>query len=188
MKAYFTCLASYNNGASHGKWVDLDGLDANDIQDAINAILKDSGEPGAEEWAIHDYDDAANLASTLGENPNLETLAATSEAVTEITDDWGAEIGPKLIEWVSDKVLEPGNWKSHLDDAFCGFSTAEDFAATEVEAYGDIPEHLENYIDYCAIARDMALNGEVDFICEYTGAYLQDYNSMGCDAIVLRNF
>lgn len=39
--------------------------------------------------------------------------------------------------------------------------SAEDYAAELIEDTMPIPEHLRFYIDYKAIARDMALNSEI---------------------------
>lgn len=42
-RIYAACLASYNNGVLHGAWIDVDGKDADDIQQEINLMLKASG-------------------------------------------------------------------------------------------------------------------------------------------------
>lgn len=41
-KIYVACLSAYNDGRLHGKWIELEGLDADDIYKEINAILKTS--------------------------------------------------------------------------------------------------------------------------------------------------
>ena len=51
---YVACLASYNNGILHGKWIDAD-QDASSIYDEIHEMLADSPIEGAEEFAIHDF-------------------------------------------------------------------------------------------------------------------------------------
>lgn len=187
MKIYVACLASYNSGRMHGAWIDLEGVDADDIREAIAGVLKGSPEPGAEEWAIHDYDDDTGALHDLGEHPDIDDLAARVEAVEEIALEYPDDIVKHLVEWVSDKT-EPGNWKAHLNDAYGGQMTPKDYAAEMAESCGEpIPEHLQHYIDWAAMARDMALNGEVDFLCEFSGDYLQDHGSMNQGAIVLRN-
>ena len=55
IRAYFACLASYNEGTLHGAWVNLEACETpEDIQECIDQIIKDSPTPGAEEWAMHD--------------------------------------------------------------------------------------------------------------------------------------
>ena len=53
-RIYVACLASYNAGILHGEWIDA--TDADTIREAIQEMLKRSPTPGAEEWAIHDYE------------------------------------------------------------------------------------------------------------------------------------
>ncbi|KIQ27503.1 antirestriction protein ArdA [Xanthomonas campestris] len=44
-RIYVACLASYNNGVLHGRWIDLDGMDAEDVQAGIAAMLRESPHP-----------------------------------------------------------------------------------------------------------------------------------------------
>lgn len=52
-RVYIACLAAYNSGKLHGRWIDAD-QDADDIRREVAEMLKASPEPNAEEWAIHD--------------------------------------------------------------------------------------------------------------------------------------
>lgn len=68
---YIASLGDYNAGILHGRWIELDGKNINDLREEINGILETSpyanqyGEP-AEEWAIHDYE--LEGISHLGKN------------------------------------------------------------------------------------------------------------------------
>ncbi len=53
-KIYIACLAAYNNGYLHGKWIDAT-QDVDSIYSNIRNVLASSPIPDAEEWAIHDY-------------------------------------------------------------------------------------------------------------------------------------
>ncbi len=54
--AYVACLAAYNNGTLHGYWIDLSLIDSTEeIDEAIAYVIATSPEPGAEEYAVHDY-------------------------------------------------------------------------------------------------------------------------------------
>ena len=190
IKFYAADLAAYNNGTLHGVWIDATS-DADDMQDAVDAMLAQSPVPDAEEWIIHDYDDSLKCISHLGETSDLLEIANIMESVEELSDDYDDSILPMLIEWVSERA-DSIHWKSHLDDAFAGLhNSGEDYAMELLEDTGEVaalPDYLQGYFDYRAFARDMAIGGEVDFICTSTGRYLQDHDSMsGRECIVLRN-
>ena len=44
MKIYIACLASYNNGTLHGKWIDATS-DVDEMQEDANALLRSSEYP-----------------------------------------------------------------------------------------------------------------------------------------------
>ena len=185
---YAACLESYNNGRLHGAWIDATG-DAEEMGKAVEAMLKASPYPHAEEWAIHDYDDEHGLISHFGEYGGVDHIAEVMAAMEGLEDDYNDAILPLLINWVSDKVSEPSEWASILQDSFLGtYTDAEDYAIESSEgSMGDIPDHIKNYIDFKEMARDWALNG-MDFICLSTGSSIQDYDSMrGRECIALNN-
>lgn len=45
LRIYVACLASYNNGRLHGRWIDCDGKDSDDLQAEVNEILRSSPYP-----------------------------------------------------------------------------------------------------------------------------------------------
>ena len=69
-RIYVACLASYNAGILHGRWIDCSS-DASVMQSQVNKILADSPIPNAEEWAIHDCEGFAHL----DEYEDLEVIA-----------------------------------------------------------------------------------------------------------------
>lgn len=50
---------------------------------------------------------------------------------------------------------------ARFDEVCLHYGTAEDYAQELFEECYDIPDYLQNYIDYEAVARDMKLNGEI---------------------------
>jgi len=49
-RLYFACLAAYNAGRLHGVWIDFyAGITPEEIQESIDAMLKASPVPDAEE-------------------------------------------------------------------------------------------------------------------------------------------
>jgi len=83
---YIASLSDYNNGTLHGVWIFAD-QDADDIQEEISEMLAASADPGAEEWAIHDYE---GFPIRLGEWESVGWLAALGQAI--------AEHGPDAVE------------------------------------------------------------------------------------------
>jgi antirestriction protein len=171
MRIYVACLASYNNGVLHGAWIDA-VADKDAMQDEVNAILRASkfpnvtvehdGQmvPSAEEYAIHDYDEFPNL----GEYPGLQAVADIAELI-EQGEERGLSVA--VVEGVIDHYgqgyLECA--RDAIENEYAGvFDDLEDYAAEITEECGhleNVPEHVRNYIDYKAMARDMTYNGEI---------------------------
>ncbi len=75
-RIWIASLADYNNGRLHGAWVDA-AQDPEGLEQAAWRILAGSPEPGAEEWAIHDYDGFGPLR--LGEYESFEDISAIAK-------------------------------------------------------------------------------------------------------------
>lgn len=158
MRIYVACLASYNAGTLHGRWIDASS-DADAMQGEIDAMLKASREPGAEEWAVHDYD---GVPSSLGEYPGLDKIAA----FVALCDDFdfldSDDVAAIVANWCGD--LDQA--RSALEDDFCGiypaFRDYADEAADEMigtkTAGGEVSQFLINYFDYESHARDLAFS------------------------------
>ena len=63
-RIYVACLAAYNSGCLHGRWIDATTPD--EIWEQVRAMLADSPEPDAEEWAIHGATRKSHLLSEAG--------------------------------------------------------------------------------------------------------------------------
>lgn len=171
MRIYVACLASYNAGILHGRWIDASS-DVDAMQAEISAMLRaspcpnvtvrdpDTGEnvPSAEEYAVHDYD---GVPSTFGEYPSLQSIA-DFVALTEEFDHIDADdIAAIAANWHGDMTAA----RDALQDNFCGvydsFRDYADEAADEMIAAhspgAEIPQALINYFDYAAWSRDLAL-------------------------------
>lgn len=149
-RIYVACLAAYNNGYLHGAWIDATTPD--EIMAGVRAMLADSPLSGAEEWAIHDYEGFEG--ASLSEYASVETVCALAEFIGE-----HGRLGAKVH----------GYFGNDLDAAVAAFEdyageyrSAADFAEELTRDTGtEIPPSLEYYIDWQAMARDMALNGEI---------------------------
>lgn len=149
-RIYAACLAAYNNGRLHGRWIDAT-QEPDDIQAEISEMLAASPITDAEEWAIHDYEgfEGARLEGYSG----IEKAHALALFIVE-----RGELGAKLLEHVGGDLEQA---EAAFDDYAGEHESLADFAREITEETTDIPPTLVNYIDYDAIARDIELNGDV---------------------------
>ena len=142
---YVACLSAYNNGYLHGEWI-TPKADKDELQGQIDKILKSSPVAGADEWAIHDYNDFPNL----GEYPGLDNIIKIQEAI----DEHGKYVVNAFLENWSVEDLD------HIDDAYYGtydsFSEfAQQLAEDTIEGLnGDTT--LARYFDWEAWERDLS--------------------------------
>ncbi len=149
-RIYVACLAAYNNGCLHGRWIGAD-QDAEDIRTEISEMLEASPVDQAEEWAIHDYEGFEG--AEIAEYTSIETVVKLAEFISE-----RGALGGKLLQHFCGDLEDAE--EAFENYAGCYRSLA-DYAQDIVEETTDIPDRLANYIDYQAIARDMELGGEV---------------------------
>jgi len=149
-RIYVACLAAYNSGCLHGRWIDATTPD--EIWDAVRAMLAASPEPDAEEWAIHDYEGFEG--ASLSEYASFETVCELADFIAD-----HGELGGKVLSHVGDDLAEA---RAAFDEYAGEYRSAADFVEELYEETGaQIPESLRYYIDWEALARDMALNGEI---------------------------
>lgn len=142
-RIYVACLAAYNNGILHGEWIDAH-QDADSIRQEVQAMLAKSPEPHAEEWAIHDHEGFAGF--NIHESESFETVAELAALLEEHGPAYAAYANHVGHEYAS---------SSGFQDAYCGeWDSEEAYAENYADECMEIPEHLENYIDYEKMARD----------------------------------
>lgn len=187
-RIYVACLASYNSGVLHGRWIDA-SEDVDAMQEEVNAMLRASpypnvrvdcpdcmgtGEsfpgvrcgtckatgsvPSAEEWAIHDHEGLGDL----GEYAGLHEVARRMK-VAEVAEVWGIE--PETLTEAMEAVADPGDDpEDFMAERFHGvWSSWEDMDESFWEDTGlldEVPESLVNYIDWTKVARDMGHGGD----------------------------
>lgn len=79
-RVWIASLADYNAGRLHGDWVDA-AVEGDELVAAAEAILATSQEPGAEEWAIFDFDNFGPYR--VGEYEDLHQVAAVARGIAE---------------------------------------------------------------------------------------------------------
>ena len=152
-RIYVACLAAYNAGKLHGKWIELEGKSAAEVREEIQGILKASPEPHAEEWAIHDFELGG---IKIGESEDIEKLM---ELVGHLV-----EHGEAFAAYVNNQGVAYANLEG-FEDAYQGeHDSIEDYAEQWLEDTGSlaqIPENLRFYFDYAKYARDLELGGDI---------------------------
>lgn len=148
-RLYVRCLAAYNNGILHGSWIDT-STDVDEMKEAIDQILKTSPIKGAEEWAVHDFE---NMPVNLGEYPQLKMIAAFESFVEEN----GHIIREDLVAIVEDANRLDDIDMENLAGIFDEFSDYSDEAADELLATYKTPDAVRTYFDYEAFGRDLKL-------------------------------
>ncbi len=151
IRIYVACLASYNNGILHGRWIDVSDEDA--IWSEVQAMLKTSPlDEVCEEWAIHD--DEGFEGAYIGEYYSFGRVVELADYIRE-----HGELGAEVLNYYG------GELKDALE-AFENYSgeyeSLADFAFELTQASGvDIPKSVKDYIDYEAMAGDMSLSGDI---------------------------
>ena len=148
---YVACLAAYNNGILHGRWIWAD--DAEEMQTATQTMLEKSPEPHAEEWAIHDY--AGFEGCQISEYQRFETVAEIATFIQEHD-----ALGAKVLEHFSGNLDEA---RTAISEQYSGeYESLADYAQSFTEdCGGEIPPNLSNYINWDSMAQDMEMNGDI---------------------------
>ena len=149
-KIYVACLASYNAGILHGRWIEA-AQSVEDINGEIQVMLGASPEPSAEEFAIHDYEGFEG--AELSEYCNIEDVVRLARFIEE----HGAS-GAKLLNHFDGNHDEA---EAAFENYAGEYKSLAAFAEELTEETLQIPESLVNYIDYVAMGRDMEIGGDV---------------------------
>ena len=150
IRIYVACLAAYNSGHLHGKWIDASLGEAH-IEEQTQAMLKASPIEEAEEWAIHDYEGFEG--ASLSEYASFEHVAALAEFIEE-----HEKLGGELIEHYGGNLKDA---KTALEHYHGEHESLEDYARSLTEDTSKIPENLALYIDYARMGRDWEMSGDI---------------------------
>ena len=147
-RIYVADLAAYNNGVYHGIWIDATE-DVDSIRDQINEMLKNSPEDSSEEFSIHDFENFGDYK--VEEYSDIEILHEVAAFIQEHND-----VAIAALSYTS----ELDEAKEMVDERYHGcYDSEEEFAEQLYDDCYTIPEHLQYYIDYKKIARDLFMDG-----------------------------
>ena len=161
LRIYVACLASYNAGTLYGEWIDV--VDVDIIREGIQEMLDSSPSLGAEEWAIHGYEGFGFIG--ISEDEDLDRVAA-----------WGALIAEHGLAYAAyaSHVGAVHADEAGFENAYCGEWDSEQAYGENLfdECYAsEVPNHVRNYIDYEAFARDLFM-GDYFSIDHDSGVYV----------------
>jgi len=146
-RVYVACLASYNAGRLHGRW--LDAVDLDELREGVAVMLAASPAPDAEEWAIHDHEGFGPLR--LSEYESLERVAELGAAI--------ADHGPAFATYAS-HIGQDHATPEGFEEAFRGeWQSEREFAEELARDLGYLAEidgnPLAYHIDWESWAREL---------------------------------
>ena len=168
-RIYIASLAAYNAGILHGAWIEAD-QSADDISAAVEEMLVTSPVPGAEEWAIHDYEGFGSLR--LSEWESFERISAIAAGITTH--------GLAYAAWLSyDASFDPADTDSFSDSYRGEWNSLRDYAEDFAESIGlyDLAERAGSpyvIVDIDMLERDLDI--EMYTVESEHGLYVFDPN------------
>ena len=159
-RVYIASLSDYNAGRLYGKWIDA-AVNEDDLHGAVESMLAVSPTPGAEEFAIHDYEGFGPLR--LGEYESLETVSRVARGISEH--------GPTYAHWAALTGASDAETLERFEDAYRGhWDSVEAYAESLLDDLGAnsfideaVPEYLQPYVklDIAGFARDLEYGGDI---------------------------
>lgn len=184
--AFITNLGKYNEGELVGEWVKFPTT-AEEMKEVFKRIgigqRDDFGQP-YEEWFITDYDCYVDgLYSKLGEYENLDELNYLASKLDEMSDSEYAQFqaGMEMGDHCG-SLQEIINLTENLDryEVYPNIHDYDDLGRYYIEELEvmQVPEHLQNYIDYEAYGRDVAMDENGSFTDQ---GYVRDTGDRFCE-------
>ena len=184
--AFITNLGKYNEGELVGEWVKFPTT-AEELKEVFKRIgigqRDDFGQP-YEEWFITDYDCYVDgLYDKLGEYESLDELNYLASKLDEMSNSEYAQFqaGMEMGDHCG-SLQEIINLTENLDcyEVYPHIEDYDDLGRYYIEELEvmQVPEHLQNYIDYEAYGRDVALEENGTFTDQ---GYVRDTGDRFCE-------
>jgi len=151
-QAWIGCLAAYNAGHLHGRWVDL--LDEDDLADDCKKILASSPVDDAEELWVMDHEGLP----ISGECSPAEALRLG--LIVHAFEDKG--FGLEIVTFAMDQIRSDGlaELLEYVENNYAGhYEDAESLAYGVCENMGwEAPAWAIHFIDYKAMGESLLVN------------------------------
>ena len=184
--AFITNLGKYNEGELVGEWVKFPTT-AEEMKEVFKRIgigQRDDFVQPYEEWFITDYDCYVDgLYSKLGEYENLDELNYLASKLDEMSESEYAQFqaGMEMGDHCG-SLQEIINLTENLDcyEIYPHIEDYDDLGRYYIEELEvmQVPEHLQNYIDYEAYGRDVAMDENGSFTDQ---GYVRDTGDRFCE-------
>ena len=184
--AFITNLGKYNEGELVGEWVKFPTT-AEEMKEVFKRIgigQKDDFGNSYEEWFITDYDCYVDgLYDKLGEYESLDELNYLASKLDEMSDSEYAQFqaGMEMGDHCG-SLQEIINLTENLDcyEVYPHIEDYDDLGRYYIEELEvmQVPEHLQNYIDYEAYGRDVAMDENGSFTDQ---GYVRDTGDRFCE-------
>jgi antirestriction protein len=150
-KIYVACLAAYNAGKLHGVWIDA--TQGEDVVEAeIEAMLQASPVPGAEEFAIHDFEGFYGLS--IDENESIEAVVT----IAALLEEHGA-LGAELIGTLGDADKAQEALAYHYKGAYASLA---DYAYSMFEdSLTGVPNVIANNVNWDNVGKEFKSGGDI---------------------------
>ena len=184
--AFITNLGKYNEGALVGEWVKFPTTaeELKKVFERIGIGSKDDFGQTYEEWFITDYDCYVDgLYDKLGEYENLDELNYLASKLDEMSESEYAQFqaGMEMGDHCG-SLQEIINLTENLDcyEVYPHIADYDDLGRYYIEELEvmQVPEHLQNYIDYEAYGRDVAMDENGSFTDQ---GYVRDTGDRFCE-------
>ena len=162
-RIYVASLTDYNSSILHGKWLALDDFtDLEDLQEAVNAMLKESPtmkETGAlaEEYVIHDHEGFHGL---IGEYTPLAEVWEIHSLLEEHSDNEDALMA--YVSWTGDTLADAVD---RFENCYQGeWDSEEAFVEDLLDDSGmlsELPEWARPYFDVEKFTSDLFMTDYV---------------------------
>ena len=130
-RIYAASLADYNNGNLHGRWIDASDPDR--LYEQVGEMLASSPVPGAEEWAVHDYEGFGSFR--LSEYESIETIARVAFGIVEH--------GTAFAHWIEHVGTADTDSLDNFDEHYLGaWDSLSDYAEQLLDDLGVDLDHL----------------------------------------------
>lgn len=176
-EAFITNLGEYTEGIFNGKWVGFP-LTAEEMQHVLESIDIGKKRDGVvyEEYFITDFEDhvgAQSIGNIAGEYPSLNELNYLAKQIDEL-DEGDLSVFMAVMEVDSfSSIKDLINLTNNLDNYSLQPDIEDEFDLGKAVAENyEIPDGLEDYIDYEGLGRNASLNNTGGFttygylICE----------------------
>jgi antirestriction protein len=171
-RIYVASLSDYNAGILHGYWIQAD-QEPEELGEAVQAMLERSPTPGAEEFAIHDFEGFGHYH--VGEYDSLDWASRVARGIVEHGQAFGA--------W-ADRCNQDEDDLAQFEDAYLGeWGSMSEYAEELLDDLGylrlveeAVPDMLQPYVrvDIDAFARDLELSGDITSVDHARGVWLFD--------------